>query len=1297
MTVQTTGSENFTLSSSPGSLSINQGSTDISTIAVTDVGGFTGPVTLAASGLPTGVTASFAPNSTPTSGVLYLSANSTAATGTSTVTITGTSGTLTASTTVSLTVTSGSCTPTTLTPAINYNGSWVQTTSLGVPSGASIALNVVASVGGGTWKWTGPNGFTSTATPIYGIPLNTGNNVFVATYTYANSCTATQTFNVTETATNADFSLSANPDYPVVTQGSSATSTITVNNYGISGNVNLSAIQLPPGITASFAPPSTASTSVLTLTASSTAASGYVIIAGTSGGLNLPITIPVTVVSPSQVTPNFALGAAPVSLAVTQGSSVTSTISVTGQNGFTGNVNLMASSLPSGVTASFSPASTSGSSLLTLTASSSAAPGIATITVNGTSGSLSELTTIALTVNPAGTSPLPSFTLSDAPGSLSIAQGTTGTSTITVNGQNGFNESVRLTAVGMPQGVSASFTPNFTAGTSTLTLIADSSAPAGTYTITINGGIGALFVDGQPGSIYASTTLSLTVVAAQSTANFSLGSAPGSLGIQQGSTSTSQIVVTALGGFTGSVTLAAAGLPNGVTASFNPASTSGNSTLTLTASNTATAGTYVITVNGTSGTVSAAATINLIVNDVVAPFIPCTPETPVGILGLCTFPNSPIDIDPGSAASMLGAPSATEFNGLGMIKDSLAHVPKHGVLATWSTMPAPLVNPAMPTISDIVVLNRRDTSIIYVPPVAGAADYRAYIYDPATVTFKGTQPRGAVVACAGTRQRFELNADAVLFNNYNFAPIEHREVVQAIEVPGLVNDGTYQIIVEALATPCPFVGVMGHEDADLSLTFYNLGITFPIVSFSDVMAEYGNEIINGQGSTLTDYKNADEATSMPVEPVGIPVLPTDTVIPADPVVLARSAISVVRPAADEATNAPVIDVGPNSFVDDFSTDDVMTTLHPGARPDDSCCGLSSEGQFGNEYFWMIHAMASITDGANGGVNPSGAQVWRRHGRLYSTFGDDGQDVFAGLYFSPTTVQPEKLDSKLYVHSMFRVNSEATGRRYWHWMMCGAATPGDLADPNTGIPYGRPVGTPFFMLTGGAPGGPNAGQVGYNVSQAMDGEPVTQYQLRECVNLIQIGATWGGPPSNAALSSWFDQPHSQLNAFIDPAGVQEGIINLKPGGILDYDAGAGGGMLWRLDDNENATQPMFEPFDQEAPLTHYDVFVRPDRIVFFINGRQAFCSDLSDRPLTMKYGEIAYGSVLYHSGAEIMTDYVGQAEYIGAEGGSTHYVMNTPWADTRIWDFIGQSQETEIPTQFSFDPGACFKPYSTAVQ
>jgi kumamolisin len=109
----------FTLTANPSSLTIAAGSTGTSTITVVPAGGFSGSVTLSATGLPTGVTAGFSPNPTSSTSTLTLTVGAGAAAGTSTITISGVSGSLTASTTVTLTVSSSgpvvSLNPTSLT------------------------------------------------------------------------------------------------------------------------------------------------------------------------------------------------------------------------------------------------------------------------------------------------------------------------------------------------------------------------------------------------------------------------------------------------------------------------------------------------------------------------------------------------------------------------------------------------------------------------------------------------------------------------------------------------------------------------------------------------------------------------------------------------------------------------------------------------------------------------------------------------------------------------------------------------------------------------------------------------------------------------------------------------------------------------------------------------------------------------------------------------------------------------------------------------------------------------------
>jgi len=96
------------------------------------------------------------------------------------------------------------------------------------------------------------------------------------------------------------------------------------------------------------------------------------------------------------------------------------------------------------------------------------------------------------------------FTLTASPSSLSIAQGASGTSTITIVPVNGFDSSVNFTASGLPSGVSAQFSPNPATTTSVLTLTASASATKGTSTVTITGTSGALT---------QTTTISLTITA----------------------------------------------------------------------------------------------------------------------------------------------------------------------------------------------------------------------------------------------------------------------------------------------------------------------------------------------------------------------------------------------------------------------------------------------------------------------------------------------------------------------------------------------------------------------------------------------------------------------------------------------------------------------------------------------------------------------------------------------------------------------------------------------------------------
>ena len=211
------------------------------------------------------------------------------------------------------------------------------------------------------------------------------------------------------------------------------------------------------------------------------------------------------VLPPAASSPNFTLSASPTSLSVTQGTSGSSTITVTPSGGFTGSVTLSTSALPSGVTATFGTNPTTGTSALTFTASSTATTGTSTITVTGVSGSLTHTTSISLTIAaPAA----PNFSLSASPTSLTVKQGTSGSSTITVTPSNGFTGSVTLSNSALPSGVTATFGTNPATSSSVLTFTASSTATTGTSTITITG---------TSGTLTHTTSISLTISSASAT------------------------------------------------------------------------------------------------------------------------------------------------------------------------------------------------------------------------------------------------------------------------------------------------------------------------------------------------------------------------------------------------------------------------------------------------------------------------------------------------------------------------------------------------------------------------------------------------------------------------------------------------------------------------------------------------------------------------------------------------------------------------------------------------------------
>ncbi|WP_263356209.1 glycoside hydrolase family 38 N-terminal domain-containing protein [Acidicapsa ligni] len=104
--------------------------------------------------------------------------------------------------------------------------------------------------------------------------------------------------------------------------------------------------------------------------------------------------------SPNAGASDFTLSPSSASISVSQGKTATTHVLVMPRGSFSGAVNLTASGLPAGVTAAFSPASTTGSSALTLTTTKSTAPATAQVTVTGVSDGVSHSFTTDVSVTP---------------------------------------------------------------------------------------------------------------------------------------------------------------------------------------------------------------------------------------------------------------------------------------------------------------------------------------------------------------------------------------------------------------------------------------------------------------------------------------------------------------------------------------------------------------------------------------------------------------------------------------------------------------------------------------------------------------------------------------------------------------------------------------------------------------------------------------------------------------------------------------------------------------------------------
>jgi serine protease AprX len=183
-------------------------------------------------------------------------------------------------------------------------------------------------------------------------------------------------------------------------------------------------------------------------------------------------------------TPEFSLSATPSSSTVSPGQGTSYTVTVTPSGGFSAAVTLGVTGLPAGTNGTFSPNPATSTSTLSVTTSASTPAGTYPLTITGAGGGQTHQTNVTLVVQTAG---VPDFTLTASPASQTIARGGSTTYSATITPANGFGGNVSLSVSGLPNKSSASFSPNPTKSTSTMTIKTKPVVKPGTYPLTITG------------------------------------------------------------------------------------------------------------------------------------------------------------------------------------------------------------------------------------------------------------------------------------------------------------------------------------------------------------------------------------------------------------------------------------------------------------------------------------------------------------------------------------------------------------------------------------------------------------------------------------------------------------------------------------------------------------------------------------------------------------------------------------------------------------------------------------------
>jgi len=497
VTLTVTAPPTFTISASPGSVTIQQGYQATSAIMTIGSNGFNSAVMLSSSGTPTGTTVSFSPNPIPAPGsgssTMTITVGSGTATGTYPITVTGNGGGVQQTATVTLTVTAASG----WQAGFDFRNSANFVTD---PPGDRYVLSATpypTTMNGATFGWTKPSlvqarDRSTTVDPrLAGINFATNGSPA----TFYVDLPSPGTYSMSLAMGDATYLQCSTQCQVQFLDGNTLLATVTGGQ--ISGGYFYDA-QQNRWSTAAW--PANNLSQLLTL-----AGTRLTMTVGLNRSNGDVTTVAFLGLTQAFNMPNFEMLASPSTVSIGQGNQGTSTISTSLSGGFNSGIALSVSGAPAGTTVSLNPqtlpAPGGGSSTMTINVGANAPTGTYPITVTGTGGGVRQTTIVTLTVTAFAT-----FTISATPPSLSIADGNQGASTISTVIKGVFNSAIGLSASGLPSGATVSFNPPTIpppgSGTSRMAVTVGSGTPVGTYPITVSG---------NGGGVQQTATVTLTV------------------------------------------------------------------------------------------------------------------------------------------------------------------------------------------------------------------------------------------------------------------------------------------------------------------------------------------------------------------------------------------------------------------------------------------------------------------------------------------------------------------------------------------------------------------------------------------------------------------------------------------------------------------------------------------------------------------------------------------------------------------------------------------------------------------